>query len=142
MKHLIDVIDPGYIIFWGREGPMSHEVAVRNIDLLTQEVIPALREYEAQREGTGMSEESPGNPQNNGAPVSCTDVAVTIRARPAQAERPGVDAGDAAELAETYRDGLNQYREHSLRYLAAGDYRQAAEKSWGAYAQSVNSRRC
>ena len=30
---------------------MSHDVAVRNIDLLTQEVMPALREYEAQREG-------------------------------------------------------------------------------------------
>lgn len=51
MKHLIDIIDPGYIIFWGREGPMSHDVAVRSIDLMTQEVIPALREYEAQREG-------------------------------------------------------------------------------------------
>ena len=51
MKHLIDIIDPGYIIFWGREGPMSHDVAVRSIDLMTQEVIPALREYEAQRDG-------------------------------------------------------------------------------------------
>ena len=51
MKHLIDIIDPGYIIFWGREGPMTHDVAMRNIDLMTQEVIPALREYEAQREG-------------------------------------------------------------------------------------------
>ena len=29
----------------------SHDVAVRNIDLMTQGVIPALREYEAQREG-------------------------------------------------------------------------------------------
>ena len=51
MKHLIDIIDPGYVIFWGREGHMSHDTAVRNIDLMTQEVIPALREYEAQREG-------------------------------------------------------------------------------------------
>ena len=51
MKKLIDIIDPGHIIFWGREGHMSHDVAVRNIDLMTQEVIPALREYEAQREG-------------------------------------------------------------------------------------------
>ena len=50
MKHLIDIIDPGYVIFWGREGPMTHEVAVRNIDLLTQGALPALREYEAQRE--------------------------------------------------------------------------------------------
>jgi alkanesulfonate monooxygenase SsuD/methylene tetrahydromethanopterin reductase-like flavin-dependent oxidoreductase (luciferase family) len=50
LKHLIDIIDPGYLIFWGREGPMSHDVAMRSIDLMTQEVIPAVKEYEAQRE--------------------------------------------------------------------------------------------
>ena len=49
LKSLIDIIDPGYIILWGREGPMSHKVAMRSIDLITQEVIPAIREYEAQR---------------------------------------------------------------------------------------------
>jgi hypothetical protein len=35
---------------WGREGPMSHEVAVRGIDLLGQEVIPAIKAYRADRE--------------------------------------------------------------------------------------------
>jgi hypothetical protein len=29
---------------------MSHEVAVRGIDLLTQEVIPAIKDYQADRE--------------------------------------------------------------------------------------------
>ena len=29
---------------------MSHEVAVRGIDLMTQEVIPAIKEYRADRE--------------------------------------------------------------------------------------------
>jgi len=50
LKHIIDLVDPGYMILWGREGPMSHEVAMRAIDLLGQEVIPALKEYQADRE--------------------------------------------------------------------------------------------
>ena len=50
LKYLIDIADPGYLIVWGREGPMSHEVAVRGIDLLGQEVIPAIKAYQADRE--------------------------------------------------------------------------------------------
>ena len=38
------------MILWGREGLMSHEVAIRGIDLLTREVIPALKAYRADRE--------------------------------------------------------------------------------------------
>jgi hypothetical protein len=45
LKHIIDVVDPGYVIFWGREGPMSHAVAKRAIDLMVQEVIPAIKAY-------------------------------------------------------------------------------------------------
>ena len=29
LQRIIDVVDPGYMIFWGREGLMSHDVAVR-----------------------------------------------------------------------------------------------------------------
>jgi alkanesulfonate monooxygenase SsuD/methylene tetrahydromethanopterin reductase-like flavin-dependent oxidoreductase (luciferase family) len=50
LKHIVDVVDPAYMILWGREGLMSHEVAVRGIDLLAQEVIPALKEYRPDRE--------------------------------------------------------------------------------------------
>jgi hypothetical protein len=50
LKHVIDLVDPGYMVFWGREGPMSHKVAMRAIDLMTQEVIPAIKEYQADRE--------------------------------------------------------------------------------------------
>ena len=49
LKKVIDLIDPGYIVLWGREGPMSHKVAMRSIDLMTQEVIPAIKEYQAVR---------------------------------------------------------------------------------------------
>jgi len=51
LKSIIDLIDPGYIVLWGREGPMSHKVAMRSIDLMTQEVIPAIKEYESARQG-------------------------------------------------------------------------------------------
>ena len=87
-----------------------------------------------------MSEGNPGNHENNGAPFgSRSGVAATIRAALPRRSDLELTPGDAAELAETYRDGLNQYREHSLQYLAVGDYRQAAEKSWGAFALSVKA---
>jgi hypothetical protein len=38
------------MVFWGREGLMSHDVAVRGIDLMTREVIPAIKVYRADRE--------------------------------------------------------------------------------------------
>jgi hypothetical protein len=50
LQRIIDVVDPGYMVFWGREGLMSHEVAVRGIDLMTQEVIPAIKAYRADRD--------------------------------------------------------------------------------------------
>ncbi len=55
--------------------------------------------------------------------------------------RPDVDLSEseAAEAAVTYRDNLVHYREHVRRSLDAGDYRQVAEKSWGAYSQIVKA---
>lgn len=55
--------------------------------------------------------------------------------------RPDVDLSDpeAAETAVTYRDNLVHYREHVHKNLDAGDYRQVAEKSWGAYSQTVKA---
>ena len=50
LQRIIDVVDPGYMILWGREGLMSHEVAIHGIDLMTQEVIPAIKAYQADRE--------------------------------------------------------------------------------------------
>lgn len=50
LQYLIDVADPGFMILWGREGLMSHEVAMHGIDLLGQEVIPAIKAYQADRE--------------------------------------------------------------------------------------------
>lgn len=46
---------------------------------------------------------------------------------------------EAAEAAVTYRDNLAHYREHVRKSLDERDYRQAAEKSWGAYSQTVKA---
>ena len=45
LKELVDVADPGWLVLWAREGPMSHSVAMRCLDLLGKEVIPAIKEY-------------------------------------------------------------------------------------------------
>ena len=50
LKQIVDVVDPAYLVLWGREGPMSHKVAMRCIDLLGQEVIPAIKEYQSKKE--------------------------------------------------------------------------------------------
>ena len=45
--------------------------------------------------------------------------------------------GDAADKGDAYRGNLAHYRDLAQKCLADGDYRQAAEKSWGAYAQTI-----
>ena len=42
-------MDPATLVLWGREGPMKHDVAMKCIDLLSQEVIPAIKEYVPER---------------------------------------------------------------------------------------------
>ena len=51
LKRMIDVVDPAWLILWPREGPMSHANAVRGMELLGKEVIPAIKEYAPQPTG-------------------------------------------------------------------------------------------
>jgi len=44
-KHIIDRTDPGYFVFWAREGKKTHEATMRGIELLGTEVMPALRDH-------------------------------------------------------------------------------------------------
>ena len=46
-KHIIDRTDPGYLTFWAREGKKPHDATMRGIELLGNEVIPALREHQS-----------------------------------------------------------------------------------------------
>ena len=45
LKEIVDIVDPATLVLWGREGPMKHDTAMKCIDLLSQEVIPAIKEY-------------------------------------------------------------------------------------------------
>ena len=45
LQHIIDLVDPAYMTLWGREGLMSHAAAIHSIDLMTREVIPAVKAY-------------------------------------------------------------------------------------------------
>ena len=67
------------------------------------------------------------------------DVAAAIRAAFRVPSDSEIVPGDAPALARTYRSMMDEYRQHGRQYLAAGDYRQAAEKAWGAFAESVKS---
>lgn len=48
-------------------------------------------------------------------------------------------ARDAVRHLATYRDNLAHYRLAASRCVANGDHRQAAEKSWGAFAQAIKA---
>lgn len=84
------------------------------------------------------------NTEDSGSPfgklrASPADVAAVIRAARNMRVDSEIPQDEAAALSGKYRDILNQYRQHSRECLAAGDYLQGAEKSWGAYAASVKA---
>lgn len=79
------------------------------------------------------AEQGSGESSRNG------DTAAVIRGAfrlPSDAE---IAPGNAPGTAQNYRRIMDDYREHGRRYLASGDYRQAAEKNWGAFSESVKS---
>ena len=50
-----------------------------------------------------------------------------------------LSTAEAQEKNAVYRDNLAHYRSVAQHCLTGHDYRQAAEKSWGAYAQAVKA---
>ena len=44
---------------------------------------------------------------------------------------------ETAHKSAAYRDNQSHYQSLAQKCLSEGDYRQAAEKSWGAYAQTI-----
>ncbi len=51
LKTMLDVVDPSWLVLWAREGPMGHGPAMRCLELLGQEVIPAIKEHVSARAG-------------------------------------------------------------------------------------------
>ena len=79
------------------------------------------------------------NPPNAITSPSFSPQQVTeaIRAGLSRHEDVVVEARQAADLTNTYLGNLDHCRQHVQQSLADGDYRQAAEKSWGAYSQAI-----
>lgn len=48
-----------------------------------------------------------------------------------------LESNEAAQKNAIYGDNLAHYRRVAQKCLGEGDYRQAAEKSWGVYAQAI-----
>lgn len=75
----------------------------------------------------------------NGLKLPSERVADAIRA--VLPNRPDVvlSAQEASDLPAVYRDSLRHYREHARTSIEVGDFRQAAEKTWGAYTQTIKA---
>ena len=76
--------------------------------------------------------------QNGGADRAAT-LAEVIRAALNQRVDSQFTPSQAQAASENYRNSMNHYRRRGQQSLAEEDYRQAAEKSWGAFAQSVKA---
>ncbi len=81
-----------------------------------------------------MTTPEKSSPGNGGA-----DAAAAIRSSLRGRSDTEISPEDIPAAAANYRNSMNYYRRHGQECLAAGDYRQAAEKAWGAYASSVKS---
>ena len=67
-------------------------------------------------------------------------VADAIRAGLREGRRPArMSVSRAAERAAAHRSIRARYQEHGQQSQSAGDYLQVAEKSWGAYAQTIKA---
>jgi alkanesulfonate monooxygenase SsuD/methylene tetrahydromethanopterin reductase-like flavin-dependent oxidoreductase (luciferase family) len=44
LRHVLETLRPGFLTIWGPEGPVPHEKTMRMMELMGQEVLPALRE--------------------------------------------------------------------------------------------------
>ena len=59
IRHVLEELRPGAIIFWDGDGSMDHGDAMRSLRLMGEEVLPAVREMGAELELNGPFEVSP-----------------------------------------------------------------------------------
>ena len=72
-------------------------------------------------------------------PFTPEQVTVAIRAAFSPRWDTSLTADEAVGKALTYRSSQAHYRNHARRSLDENDYLQVAEKSWGAFAQTVKA---
>ncbi len=77
----------------------------------------------------------------NAPPPTFTDEQVVAAIRAAFSPRwdTSLTPEEAVEHAGIYRDSLDHYRKHIQRSRGESDYRQVAEKSWGAFTQIIKA---
>ena len=77
----------------------------------------------------------------NASPPTFTDEQVVAAIRAAFSPRwdTSLTPEEAVEHAGIYRDSLDHYRKHVQRSRGESDYRQVAEKSWGAFTQIIKA---
>ena len=73
------------------------------------------------------------------SPFTTQQVDGAIRARLREYRRLRLPTEEAQRKNATYRGNLSHYRSVAQKCLNEGDYLQAAEKSWGTYAQAIKS---
>lgn len=73
------------------------------------------------------------------APFTAAQVANAVAAGRAPRWDAALTPAQAVAHAAKYRDNQAHYQQHAAHSLADGDYRQAAEKSWGAFTQTVKA---
>ena len=72
--------------------------------------------------------------------LSPQQVSDAIRAGLREGRQPvDLSATEGAQQAMVYRRNLAHYRDHVQKSIDEGDYLQAAEKSWGAFAQTIKA---
>ncbi len=70
IRHVLETLRPGIVIFWDGDGAMTHEEQMRSLRLMKEEVIPAVREMAAELDLPGPTEVDPATGQkiaSNGA---------------------------------------------------------------------------
>ena len=77
--------------------------------------------------------------QNALPPFTPAQIADAVAAGRAPRWDAALTPEQASAHAAKYRDNQAHYQQHAAHSLADGDYRQAAEKSWGAFTQTVKA---
>ena len=74
------------------------------------------------------------------SPFSEQQITDAIRSGLREGREPAtMSAERAAERAAAHRSIRERYQQHGQQSQSAGDYLQVAEKSWGAYAQTIKA---
>ena len=61
IRHVLEELQPGAIIFWDGDGSMNHDDAMRSLRLMGEEILPAVREIGAELALDGPFEVDPAS---------------------------------------------------------------------------------